>query len=76
MSERSDKLRKRSLEDSPVDLSTMRMVLSRLEALTEELDGIQETEEELDIISEHVDALEHILKGAKKPVHYLFSHYN
>ena len=67
MSERGHK-RKRSLQDSIVDLSKMRMALSRLDALKEELDGIEETEVELHTISEHVLALENILKGAKKPV--------
>jgi len=38
------------------------MLLSRLEALKEELDGIEETEEELRTISEHVLALENILQ--------------
>lgn len=71
MSERGHK-RKRSLQDSPVDLSKMRMALNRLEALKEELDGIEETEEELHTISDHVLALENILKGAKKPVSYIF----
>ncbi|KAF8479244.1 hypothetical protein DFH94DRAFT_47310 [Russula ochroleuca] len=66
MSESGHK-RKRSLQDSPVDLLKMRMALSRLEALKEELDGIQETEEELKTISAHVLALENILKSAKKP---------
>ncbi|KAF8961191.1 hypothetical protein BDZ97DRAFT_1921569 [Flammula alnicola] len=66
MSQRGHK-RKRSLQDSPVDLSKMRMALNRLEALTEELDGIEETEEELRTILDHVLALENILKGAKKP---------
>ncbi|KAF8965485.1 hypothetical protein BDZ97DRAFT_1658993 [Flammula alnicola] len=70
MSQRGHK-RKRSLQDSesPVDLSKMRMALNRLEALKEELDGIEETEEELRTISDHVLALENILKGAKKPVY-------
>jgi hypothetical protein len=45
----------------------MRMALNRLEALKEELDGIEETEEELHTILDHVLALENILKGAKKP---------
>ena len=71
MSERGHK-RKRSLQDSPVDLSKMRMALNRLEALKEELDGIEETEEELHTILEHVVTLENILKGAKKRVSYLF----
>jgi len=63
--------RKRSLQDSTVDLSKMRMTLNHLGALKEELDGIEETEEELHTISEHVLALENILKSAKKPVCYL-----
>jgi hypothetical protein len=71
MSERGHK-RKRSLQDSPIDLSKMRMALNRLEALKEELDGIEETEEELHTISDHVLALENILKGAKKPVRSIF----
>ena len=67
MAERSHK-RKRSLQDSPVDLSKMRMALNRLDALKAELDGIEETEEELQTISTHVQALQDILRGAKKPV--------
>ncbi|KIK02961.1 hypothetical protein K443DRAFT_121674 [Laccaria amethystina LaAM-08-1] len=66
MSERTQK-RKRSLQDSTVDLSKMRMALNRLETLKEELDGIEEMEEELHTISEHVLALESILQDAKKP---------
>ncbi|KAF9811062.1 hypothetical protein IEO21_06691 [Rhodonia placenta] len=66
MSERSHK-RKRSLQDSPVDLSKMVMALNRLDVLKSELDGIQETKEELDSITKHVSALEDILRGAKKP---------
>jgi hypothetical protein len=50
----------------------MRMALNRLEALKVELDGIEETEEELHTISDHVLALENILKGAKKPVRCIF----
>ena len=64
--------RKRSLQDSHVDLSKMRMALDRLEALKEELDGIEETEEEIHSISDHVLALQDILKGAKKPVRCIF----
>ena len=60
--------RKRSLQDSPVDLSKMRMALHRLESLKEELSGIEETEEELQTITDHVLALEIILRSAKKPV--------
>ncbi|KAF8817639.1 hypothetical protein BYT27DRAFT_7074170 [Phlegmacium glaucopus] len=61
--------RKRSLKDSTVDISRMRMALNHLEALKEELDGIEETEEELQNISDDVLALdsEDALRGAKKP---------
>jgi hypothetical protein len=67
MSERGLK-RSRSLQDSPVDLSKIRMALNHLEAIKEELGGIEETEEELHTISDHVVALKNILKGAKVPV--------
>lgn len=72
MSERTH-MHKRSLQDSTVDISKMRMALNHLRALKEELDGIEETEEELDNISEHVLALEDILNGARKQVgiHYV-----
>ncbi|KAL4251082.1 hypothetical protein ABKN59_005641 [Abortiporus biennis] len=69
MSERGRK-RKRSIHDTcrpPVDLSKIRMALSHLDALKTELDGIEETEEELASISKHVLAVEEILRGAKKP---------
>jgi hypothetical protein len=62
MSERTHK-HKRTLQDSSVDLSKVRTALTRLTALKDELDGIEETEEELHTISEHVVALENILKG-------------
>ena len=50
MSERTHK-RKRSLQDSTINLSKTRMALNRLDTLKEELDRIEETEE-LYIISE------------------------
>ncbi|TFY76544.1 hypothetical protein EWM64_g7469 [Hericium alpestre] len=59
--------RKRSLQDSPVDLTKMRMAMNRLGALKEELEGIEETEGELKALMLHVDALEAILGTAKKP---------
>lgn len=78
MSESAHK-RNRSLQDSTVDLSKMRMALYHLDALKAELDGIEETEEELKSITEHVLALEGILKGAKKQVccsfHTIISNY-
>ena len=63
--------RKRSLQDSNVDLSKMGMALNRLESLKEELYGIEETEEELQTITDHVLALENILKGANR-MYFLF----
>ncbi|KAG6853041.1 hypothetical protein C0991_007297 [Blastosporella zonata] len=58
--------RKRSLQDSTIGLSKMGMALNRLAALKEELDGIEETEDELNSISEHVLGLENILKSQFK----------
>ena len=45
-----------------------RMVLNRLNALKEELDGIKETEGEAEKITVHVEALEEILRGSEKSV--------
>jgi hypothetical protein len=45
-----------------------RLALNCLDALKEELDGIQEMGEEWHAISDHVLSLENILKGEKKPV--------
>ena len=53
MPERGHK-RKRSLQDSHVGLSKMRMALDRLEALKEELDGIEETDTPSRIMSLHL----------------------
>jgi len=60
--------RKRSLQDSPVDISKMRKLTARLEALREELTAIEETEEEIQHDMEHVNALDAILKEGKKIV--------
>ena len=60
--------RKRSLQDSPVDLTTMQVARKRLIALQEELSGIQETELEMEEIMKHVDALALILGTGKKLV--------
>ncbi|KIM38265.1 hypothetical protein M413DRAFT_20101 [Hebeloma cylindrosporum] len=59
--------RKRSLQDSTVNLSKMRMALNCFESLKEELNGIESTKEEWQTITDHVLALENILKGTKKP---------
>jgi len=40
----------------------MRIALNRLDTLKEELEGIEETEEEMKLISEHVLAPESILR--------------
>jgi hypothetical protein len=60
--------RKRSIQDTPVDLSKMKMALKYLSSLKEELDGIQETEGEMEAVMQHVHALQKILETAKKPV--------
>ncbi|SJL03466.1 uncharacterized protein ARMOST_06822 [Armillaria ostoyae] len=64
--------RKRSLQDSPVNLTKMQMARTHLRALEEELRGIEETEEEIQQIMSHTDALEAIL-GATKKVKISFS---
>jgi hypothetical protein len=60
--------RKRSLQDSPVDLTKMKMAMQRVRALKEELAGIEETEGEVEALMTHVNSLEEILRSAKKPV--------
>ena len=60
--------RKRSLQDSPVDLTKMKMAMQRVQALREELAGIEETESEMEALMTHVNSLEEILRSAKKPV--------
>ena len=70
MEERQHK-RKRSLQDSTVDLGKMAAAKSRVEALKEELEGIDETAGTMLIIMEHIEALEQILTNAKKPVRAL-----
>ncbi|PBK99156.1 hypothetical protein ARMGADRAFT_491963 [Armillaria gallica] len=58
--------RKRGLQDSPVNLAKMQMARTHLRALEEELRGIEETEEEIQQIMSHADALEDILGATKK----------
>src|ERR1700729_3783754 len=60
--------RKRRLQESPVDLTKMKMAMRRVRALKEELAGIEETEGEMEALMTHVNSLEEILRGAKKPV--------
>lgn len=59
--------RKRSIQDTSVDLNKMKMAMNHLISLKEELDGIQETEGEMEVVIEHVHALQKILESAKKP---------
>ncbi|KAF9443433.1 hypothetical protein P691DRAFT_808967 [Macrolepiota fuliginosa MF-IS2] len=59
--------RKRSIQDSPVDISKTRQASIHLAALKEELEGIQETEAEMNAITQHMGALEDILSKAAKP---------
>ena len=63
-----DHKHKRSIEDTPLDLRKMKIVMKHLVSLKEELDGIQETEGEMEAVMKHVQALEKILENAKKPV--------
>ncbi|KAI0800013.1 hypothetical protein C8Q74DRAFT_1214075 [Fomes fomentarius] len=65
MSEKYHK-RKRSNKDTPVDLTKMQLVRQGLAALQEELAGIKETEEEMEEVMKHVDALQYILGTAKR----------
>ncbi|KAK0189808.1 hypothetical protein F5146DRAFT_1052640 [Armillaria mellea] len=58
--------RKRSLQDSPVNLTKMQMARTHLRALQEELRGIKETEEEMQQVISHTNALEAILGTTKK----------
>ena len=67
MSEKSHK-RKRSIQDTPVDLTMMQLARQQLTALQQELAGIQETEKEMEELMTHLDALQEILGTAKKPV--------
>ena len=68
MSESHIHKRKRNLQDSPVDISKMRILTTSLEALREELSGIDETEEEMEEVIKHVNELDCILKEAKRVV--------
>ncbi|KAJ7194324.1 hypothetical protein GGX14DRAFT_378060 [Mycena pura] len=60
--------RKRSLHDSPVDLTIVQQATSSLLSLKQELGGIYETTEEITEIMARVERLGGIIKTAKKPV--------
>ncbi|KAF8630468.1 hypothetical protein AX17_005409 [Amanita inopinata Kibby_2008] len=66
MSTQKGHKRKRSIQDTPVDLTKMQLARYRLSALQEELSGIEETEAEMEEIMKHVDALQGILGNTKK----------
>lgn len=57
---------KRSIQDTPIDVSRMRRLTSQLEALREELQGVDETEAEMAEVIKHVNLLETLLKESKK----------
>lgn len=57
--------RKRSIHDTPVDLTRMQLAWR---ALQEELSGIEETEAEMAEITTHVDALQGIPRSTRKLV--------
>ncbi|KAF8338972.1 uncharacterized protein EI90DRAFT_2967439 [Cantharellus anzutake] len=59
---------KRSIEDTPINLSKMRLAQVAVESLKEELEGIQETEGALERVITELEALENILHNTKKPV--------
>jgi len=59
--------RKRSIEDTPVDVGLLRRVKNQVEALREHLADIEETESEMASVMTHLVALESILEGAKIP---------
>jgi hypothetical protein len=60
--------RNRSVHDAPLDLSNARAAVAHLDALQEELDGIQGMDGEMTKIMEHIRALQKILENTKKPV--------
>ena len=53
------------LLDPPLDLTKMHIARQRLNALKEELNGMEENGAEIDEIMKHVDALQGILGSSK-----------
>lgn len=53
--------RKKSLQDTVVDLNKITHAIEQLSALTDELDNIEETEDDMLIIKEHINKLKKIL---------------
>ncbi|KAJ7740220.1 hypothetical protein DFH07DRAFT_965404 [Mycena maculata] len=63
MSQRQHK-RKRSLDEDPVDVGKLYRLKQHVALLREELEGIEETEGELDTIMAHISNLEKTLEAA------------
>ncbi|PPQ74684.1 hypothetical protein CVT26_007667 [Gymnopilus dilepis] len=59
--------RKRSIQDTPINVNRIQSAMHRVSVLKEELAGIKETEVDVEAMMQHVSALEQILRGAKKP---------
>ncbi|KAJ7814330.1 hypothetical protein B0H14DRAFT_2376063 [Mycena olivaceomarginata] len=59
--------RKRSLDEDPVNVDQLHQLKKHMALLREELDGIEETEGELDTVMTHIGNLERILADVKKP---------
>jgi len=74
MSGTSSVKRKRSLQDLPVDLTIMQRAKSSLLSLQKELEGIEETTEGIASIMTQIEALQNILRKAKKPVRLRVCH--
>ena len=60
--------RKRSVDDTPIDIGLLRKAKKQIEVLRQHLADIEETEEEMGAVMLHLQGLEKILSGAKKPV--------
>ncbi|KAF8590162.1 hypothetical protein K439DRAFT_1404055 [Ramaria rubella] len=58
--------RKRSIQNTPLDINKMNLAMRHLNSLKEELDGVQETKGEIDSVMKHAKALQKILENAKK----------
>ncbi|TFY52650.1 hypothetical protein EVG20_g10461 [Dentipellis fragilis] len=70
MSTSTDHRRKRSLQESHVDLSKTNTALYRLRQLQAELEGIEETEAEMAAVMKHVNALEDILNDLTERIDF------
>ncbi|KAK7016123.1 hypothetical protein R3P38DRAFT_2995213 [Favolaschia claudopus] len=64
--------RKRSLSEDPVSTDQLHYLKKHTALLREELEGIEETETELETVMQHIINLERLLSNVKKP-RYTFS---